>query len=158
MELLKKINENLFDFQIQSLDSIENNKGLEQLIYTIRTTLYAETSKTKEEIDAYFKTAIILFNNLEKPYWRDSTDNSKFSDYFSSKMDITFGGESKTAINSLINLWETGSTTNIEYNLRGIEVIVRESRCEFDKSIISSIIQTLKPLIERTEEKLVNNN
>ncbi|OFX18537.1 MAG: hypothetical protein A2033_02425 [Bacteroidetes bacterium GWA2_31_9] len=158
MKLIEKINKNLLDFQIQSIESINNNKALEQLIYAIRMTLSREEFKTKEEIDAYFKTAILLFNNLEKPYWRNGNDNKKLSDYFMSKMDITFDGESKAAINSLIDIWSDRKATNIEFNMRGLEVLLVESRNEFPKTVISLAVKTLMPLIERAEKKLVNNN
>lgn len=133
---------------------IESNKDLELLFESIRMSLPHEHFESDEEIDAYFKTAILMFNNLQEPYWRGIEKGEvKYDDYFQSKMDLTFSNDKIGVINQLYRLWTDKKTTTIEYNIRGLEFIVREYTFEFDKDVLNMIVQILSPLMKRVAEK-----
>ncbi len=129
---------------------IETNKELERLIESIRIALPMESFNSDKEIDAYFKASILIFNNLKEPYWRGVKKGEiKYDDYFQSKMDLTFANEKHEAINQLYRLWIDKNTTSIEFNLRGLEFIVREHSAEFDKNVLKMIVEALDPLIKK---------
>jgi len=159
MKLIEVINAKVSDFNIEDIESIETNEGLELLIETIRETLMEDNFETTEEIDSYYKAAILIFNNLEKPYWRDKkADITKFDDYFRAKMQISLANGKGEAINQLYKLWINKETNNIEHNLRGLQLIFREHKNEFDKDILKTIIKVLYPLINRAEQKLIKGD
>jgi len=133
---------------------IKKNNELELLLGSIRMTFANDPFKTDEEIDAYFKASILIFNNLKEPYWNGVKKGEiKYDDYFQSKMDITFSNDKQKVINQLYRLWIDKKTTSIEYNFRGLEFIVREHSFEFDKNVIKMIVEVLNPLIKKTEQR-----
>mgnify|MGYP006282880775 CR=1 FL=1 len=156
MKLLEEINSKVSDLNINNLDSIETNEGLELLIESIRKTLMNDGFETTEEIDAYYKAAILIFNNLKKPYWRErKAEITKYDNYFREKMQISLANGKDGAINQLYKRWTDKDIKNIEYNLRGLQLIFKEHNIEFDKDIIKLIIKVLYPLINRAEQKLI---
>ncbi|NOU16664.1 MAG: hypothetical protein HOO91_03810 [Bacteroidales bacterium] len=70
MKLVEKINANALNFQIQDLKSIETNKALELLFYSIRMAISNDTFETDEEIDDILKfqfyLSIIYKNHIGK--------------------------------------------------------------------------------------------
>jgi hypothetical protein len=133
---------------------VETNNELELLLESIRRTYAKENFESDEDIDAYFKASILIFNNLKEPYWKGVKKGEiKYDDYFQSKMDLTFANDKQNAINQLFRLWIDKKTITIEYNLRGLEFIVREHSFEFDKNVIKMIVEVLNPLIKKAEHR-----
>jgi hypothetical protein len=129
---------------------IESNKELELLIQSIRQGLADNLFESDEEINAYFNASILIFNNLKEPYWKGVMKGEvKYDDYLQSKMDITFANDKNNAINQLFRLWLDKKTSTIEFNLRGLEFIIREHTFEFDKNILKMIFEVLNPFIKR---------
>jgi len=136
------------------MKSIGKNKDLELLIESIRLTLVNENFESDSEIDSYFKTAILIFSNLKEPYWKGvEKGETKYDDYFQSKMDITFANNKAEAVNQLYRLWIDKEITTIEYNLRGLEFVLREHSFEFSKNVLEMIVEVLNPLIQKAEQK-----
>lgn len=129
---------------------IETNIELELLLQSIRRTYANEIFETDEEIDAYFKASILIFNNLKEPFWKGVKKGEiKYDDYLQSKMDITFANDKNKVINQLFSLWIDKKTSTIEYNFRGLEFIVREHSYEFDKNLLKMIVEVLNPFLKK---------
>lgn len=138
---------------------IKKNKDLELLIESIRLTCVDDSFESDAEIDSYFKTAILILSNLKEPYWKGVKQGEvKYDDYFQSKMDITFANDKTEAINQLYRLWIDKKTTTIEYNLRGLEFILREHSFEFSNDVLEMIVEVLSPLIKKVEQKVSTVN
>ncbi|MFM2392185.1 MAG: hypothetical protein RLZZ546_162, partial [Bacteroidota bacterium] len=125
---------------------IGTNKDLELLIESIRAGYSNEPFQTDAEIDAYFKAAILILNNIKEPYWKGiKIGEIKYDDYFNEKMDLTFGNNKQNAINQLFQLWAEKKTTTVEFNLRGLQFIMREHSFEFEKEVLQMIVDLLRP-------------
>ena len=136
------------------MKSLENNKDLELLLESIRLTFVNDNFETDDDIDSYFKSAILIFSNLKEPFWKEvKKGDVKYDDYFQSKLDITFANNKVEAINQLYRLWINKETTTIEYNLRGLEFVVRKHTFEFSKDVLDMIVAVLSPLIKKAEQK-----
>ena len=130
--------------------NIKSNKDLEILFREIRNSLNkGETFEEEKDIDIYYKTAILLFNNMEKPFWGNNIANNHYSDYFQSKNDLNFSDNIKDNVNQLFKLWHNKTTITIEYNYRGLEFLTREYNKEFDKDILKLIVEILKPFLDK---------
>jgi hypothetical protein len=123
------------------------NKDLELLIYEIRTNRQNDKFDTEEEINAYFKASILIFNNLKDPFWKGIEKGEiKYDDYFSSKMDVNFKNDKTGVINQLFKLWNDKNVTSIEYNLRGLEFILRVANFEIEEKVLKLLVDILNPL------------
>ena len=119
---------------------INNNAELKIFINSIRKKVGSKPICEKAMIDAYYKSAILLFNNLSEPYWK--TINGKkpnFDNYFLPKMGITFNNDKTSVINQLITSWEQDLSIS-EYELRGFELILEQASTDFDSEIIQHIV------------------
>ena len=67
MELIEFMNNRILfpENKINVLTDIDSNKKLEALIASLRLVLDNQAFEAKEEIDSYFKTAILLFTYLD---------------------------------------------------------------------------------------------
>ncbi len=129
------------------MKTITTNHELELLLGSIRNSCGNSRFETQDEIDAYFKTAILIFNNIKEPYWKGCKKGEvKYDDYLQEKMDIIYTDDSSKTINQLYELWLSKTTTTIEFNLRGLEFIAREHAVEFDKNVLEMIASSLEPL------------
>jgi len=133
--------------------NIKTKNELMNLFSEIRSILPKTNFNSEKNIDAYFKTSILLFNNLEKPYWNDSNHSRNYGDYFLGKMDFEFNGNTQDAVNSLLELWNNKTLNTIEYNLRGLEFLMREYRNELSEETIRNAVKYLKPIIEEAENE-----
>lgn len=155
MKIIRKINAGfILDSEIYSLESISTNRQLEGLIFTIRRYLGDKKFSSQENIDAYFKASILVFNNLNAPYWEIPKKGGILGDdYFRQKLDLIIDSK-ESVINQLIDLWVSNKVTNIEYNLRGLEVILDRNLHELGDYIVKLIVKALKPLIDEVESML----
>lgn len=149
-ELLKKFiayTNKRYNTRITDLNSISTNDELEVIINSIRTLCDNEQFVTTEEINSYFKSSIFIFNNLDSNIWKRIVNDQ----YFESKMDINIT-DKQDVINQLFSLWENKQTTTIEYNCRGIEVLIRQSK--LSPPILKETCRYLYPLIIKAAEHI----
>jgi len=138
---------------------MKTNKDLELYIDKLRMDIGQRAFDSDELINAYFLSAILLFNNLKKVKWIDKPLVDNYNDYFFSKMDFKFDGNPQNAINSLLQLWNDKNVTSIEYNLRGLQFLLHEIKSDFSEEILDKVVEYLKPLkiISSTNKESITN-
>ena len=171
MELIEFMNNRILfpENKINVLTDIDSNKKLEALIASLRLVLDNQAFEAKEEIDSYFKTAILLFTYLDTKYWEGNKKTTKLfakspntkefidAEYFRQKMGIIITNK-EDVIKQLFLLWENKKVDSVEYSFRGVEVLLNKSRYDilddFPKDIIQLIVSILSPLINRANKVL----
>ena len=133
---------------------MKTNKDLELYIYNLRMDIGQKTFDTDELINAYFLSAVLLFNNIKKVEWIDNPVIDYYIDYFSTKMNFKFDGNIHNSINSLLKLWHTKKVVSIESNLRGLQFLLRNIKGEFSEDILNKVVEFLEPIEKLKKSKL----
>ncbi len=162
MDIIDYMNENYIGIKLNSLNEISSNNELASLILAIRSLVLRV--EEGEIAAACYKTAILMVNNVEEPYWRDipkwkfwvNPKNNGKDPYFLKKSEFALGEGKQAAINNLILQWNKNKVVNVEFFLRSFEVMARNYVRTFEPGAIKEIINSLMPLIELANQDLKN--
>ena len=160
MNIVDYINENYFGVQLNSLEDISTSKELSALIWAIRGNV--DLVEGGEVAEACYKTAILMINGIQKPYWNNvpkwkfwiNPKNDEWNTYFNAKSDFTLANGKEDAIRQLIQQWNKHKVVNVEYFLRSFEVMSREYIRDFDLATIQECVQSFSPLIELANQNI----
>ena len=158
MKVLEYMTQTYYGCEVHSLEDLKTNRDFSNLICALRTKV--DLTEGGSIGNACYKAALVLLNNIERPYWNEvpkwklwaDTKDESWDSYFSSTSGFTVGKGRQQAINELVKRWNKNEgLVCVHLFLRSHEVLLREYVREFSDEVKAELLNALMPLIEYAE-------